>query len=133
MTVESDLRLDCAFESKRVQPKTKTNASERSEAETQTEGEHVRSRMNRSSVQQRALRCEGGVRRQTGWGRLGERRVTYRRLLHEAGPEPLSDATEVQVDAHQAELPSPLDELVGLHHQPLQDRRTGGETDGLKH
>lgn len=62
----------------------------------------------------------------------GGRRVTHRRLLHEAGPEPLSDATEVQVDAHQAELPSPLDELVGLHHQPLQDRRTGGQTEDLK-
>lgn len=65
-------------------------------------------------------------------GGEGGGRVTYRRLPHEAGPEPLSDATEVQVDAHQAELPSPLDELVGLHHQPLQDRRTGGQTEDLK-
>lgn len=52
------------------------------------------------------------------------RKVTYRRLLHQAGPQPLSDASEVQVDAHQAQLPPPLDELVGLHHQPLQHRRT---------
>lgn len=46
--------------------------------------------------------------------------ITYCRLPHEAGLEPISDAIQVQVDAHQAQLPSPLDQLVWLHHQPLQ-------------
>lgn len=46
--------------------------------------------------------------------------MTYCRLLHEAGLEPISDAIQVQVDAHQAQLPSPLDQLVRLHHQPLE-------------
>lgn len=46
--------------------------------------------------------------------------MTYRRLFHEAGLEPLSDAIQVQVDAHQAQLPSSLDQLVRLHHQPLE-------------
>lgn len=52
--------------------------------------------------------------------------MTYHRLFHEAGLEPLSDAAQVQVDAHQAQLPSPLDELVRLHHQPLEERQTSG-------
>lgn len=52
--------------------------------------------------------------RKRGW-------MTYCHLFHEAGLEPLSDAVEVQVDAHQAELPSPLDQLVRLHHQPLEE------------
>lgn len=47
--------------------------------------------------------------------------MTYCRLFHEAGLQPLSDAIQVQVDAHQAQLPSPLDQLVGLHHQPLEE------------
>lgn len=47
--------------------------------------------------------------------------MTYCRLLHEAGLEPLSDAVQVQVDADQAQLPSPLDQLVRLHHQFLQE------------
>lgn len=49
---------------------------------------------------------------------------TYCGLLHEAGLEPTSDAIQVQVDAHQAQLPSSLDQLVWLHHQPLQKTRT---------
>lgn len=52
--------------------------------------------------------------------------MTYHRLFHEAGLEPLSDAAQVQVDAHQAQLPSPLDELVRLHHQPLEETQTSG-------
>lgn len=48
--------------------------------------------------------------------------MTYCRLSHEAGLQPLSDARQVQVDADQAQLPSPLDQLVRLHHQPLQER-----------
>jgi len=54
----------------------------------------------------------------------GKGRMTYRRLSHEAGLQPLSDAVQVQVDADQAQLPSPLDQLVGLHHQPLQEEET---------
>lgn len=47
--------------------------------------------------------------------------MTYRRLFHEAGLQPLSDAVQVQVDPDQAQLPSPLDQLVRLHHQPLKE------------
>lgn len=46
--------------------------------------------------------------------------ITYGCLLHEAGLEPVSDAVQVQVDAHQAQLPSSLDQLIWLHHQPLE-------------
>lgn len=62
-----------------------------------------------------------------GWSLLAEKHqsggggMTYCRLLHEAGLQPLSDAVQVQVDAHQAQLPSPLDQLVRLHHQPLEE------------
>lgn len=58
-----------------------------------------------------------------GVGGRGRGRVTYRRLLHEAGLQPVPDAVQVQVDAHQPQLAPPLDQLVRLHHQPL-----GGET-----
>lgn len=34
---------------------------------------------------------------------------THSGLSHEAGLEPLSDTLQVQVDAHQPELPAPLD------------------------
>lgn len=47
--------------------------------------------------------------------------MTYCRLSHEAGLQPLSDAVQVQVDADQAQLPSSLDQLVRLHHQPLEE------------
>lgn len=59
--------------------------------------------------------------------------MTYHRLFHEAGLEPLSDAAQVQVDAHQAQLPSPLDELVRLHHQPLEETQTSGFKAGEAH
>lgn len=54
--------------------------------------------------------------------------VTYCRLLHEAGLQPLSDTVQLQVDAHQAQLPSPLDQLVRLHHQPLEETDKYGLT-----
>lgn len=47
--------------------------------------------------------------------------MTYCRLSHEAGLQPVSDTVQVQVDADQAQLPSPLDQLVRLHHQPLEE------------
>lgn len=34
---------------------------------------------------------------------------THSGLSHEAAVEPLSDTLQVKVDAHQAELPAPLD------------------------
>lgn len=52
--------------------------------------------------------------------------MTYCRLFHEAGLQPFSDAIQVQVDAHQAQLPSPLDQLVRLHHQPLEEKDKHG-------
>lgn len=52
--------------------------------------------------------------------------ITYRRLFHEARLQPFSDAIQVQVDAHQAQLPSPLDQLVRLHHQPLEEKDKHG-------
>lgn len=116
--------------------KTKTNVSGCSEAENQREGVDVSVKglikgvfgKELSDVKEgRGGRLGGGR-----WGGAWEEGVTYRRLLHEAGPEPLSDATEVQVDAHQAELPSPLDELVRLHHQPLGDGHTGDDTEDSK-
>lgn len=36
-------------------------------------------------------------------------------------PQPILDARQVQVDAHQAELPAPLDELVWFNHQSLEE------------
>ena len=52
--------------------------------------------------------------------------MTYCRLFHEARLQPFSDAIQVQVDAHQAQLPSPLDQLVRLHHQPLEEKDKHG-------
>lgn len=46
--------------------------------------------------------------------------MTYCCLFHEAGLQPLSDAIQVQVDTDQTQLPSSLDQLVRLHHQPLK-------------
>lgn len=44
---------------------------------------------------------------------------THGGLPHEAGLEPLLHAHQVQVNTHQAQLPSALDQLVWLHHQSL--------------
>lgn len=48
--------------------------------------------------------------------------MTYRRLFHEAALQPLFDGVQVQVNADQAQLAPPLDQLVGLHHQPLHGK-----------
>ena len=45
---------------------------------------------------------------------------THSGLFHVAGFEPLSHTLQVQVDAHQAELPAPFDELIWLDNQALQ-------------
>ena len=45
----------------------------------------------------------------------------HRGLLQEAGLQPLPHAPQVQVDAHQAQLPPALDQLIRLHHQALQE------------
>lgn len=50
--------------------------------------------------------------------------MTYGCFFHHAGLQPLPDAVQVQVDADQAQLPSPLDQLVRLHHEPLGGKQT---------
>lgn len=47
--------------------------------------------------------------------------MTYHRLFHKAWLEPLFDPVQVQIDANQTELPSPLNQLVWLNNESLQE------------
>lgn len=67
------------------------------------------------------------LKQKGGWMQLVERQqrgrgwMTYCCFSHEAGFQPLFDAIQVQVDADQAQFPSPFDQLVRLHHKSLQE------------
>jgi len=46
--------------------------------------------------------------------------MTHSGFSVEVGFKPLSDTLQVQVDAHQSELPAPFDSLIWLYDQPLR-------------
>lgn len=49
---------------------------------------------------------------------------THSGVFHKVRFDPVFDPLQVQVDANKAELPTPLDQLIWLHHQPLNTKHT---------